>query len=266
MNNLLIYPYPTYIPNRVVAGSVAGVACISLIAWFIQSCQLRFRPPRICILLLISHLTIFLELIVRAVVDPQEQNSKTVFTVLNSLFAIGQRMIIVSNFAFVMEIHHEKSRRSHAILLGAILCVVTSGILMAPANMLSFNSDQIKTSFIFRELSASILLTVTLLFYPVWFWSKTINDMKIKAIILMSVSSTMCIIVAAFNVAESTSDLYTGINDNEKWFYAFQMAPLIIAHFTWSICHPKRSLISLRTLITKTNSHTTLIEEENIPF
>jgi hypothetical protein len=250
----LTYPYPTYEPNKVVAGCVAAVVSISLIAWFIQSCQARFRPPRLSFLLLLSHLTIFCELMVRATVSASEQNSKNVFTATSSLFLIGQRMIIVGNFAFVIITHHEKSRLSRGILLSAMGFVVTSGLLMMPANILSFKSDQMDTSFLFRQLSASVLLVITLLFYPVWYWSKTIKIMNIQALILIIVSSVLCVILALFNLIQSFPDYYHKINSHEGWFYALQMTPIILAHFTWSILHPKRSLVLSRPVSLETNN------------
>ncbi|CAF1261669.1 unnamed protein product [Adineta ricciae] len=239
MNASFGYPYPTYIPSKTANGCVAGVVSISLIAWLIQSCQARFQPTRISVLLLVSHMTIFIELIVRATVPAEQQNSRTVFAITNMLFAIGQRMIIVGNFAFVMEIHHKKSR---FILLSAMLCVITSGVLMVPANMLAFKPENISTSYLFRELSASILLTGTVVFYPVWYWSRTIHDMNSKALVLMCVSSIMCLTVGIFNLLQSLQEFYTTINHHEGWFFGFQMVPIIFAHFTWSVCHPKRSL------------------------
>ncbi|UJR07893.1 hypothetical protein I4U23_012175 [Adineta vaga] len=255
----LEYPYPTYIPSKTAAGCVAALVSISLLAWFIQTCQQRFQPRRISFLLLISHMTIFIELIVRATVPSKNQNSKAVFSIINILFAIGQRMIIVGNFAFITEMHHKKSR---FIVLSAIFCVVTSGILMVPANMLSYKSDTINTSYIFRELSAVVLLFITLLFYPVWYWSKTIKDMNNQALILISISSIMCITAATFNVIQSLSTFYTEINSTEGWFYAFQMTPIIFAHFTWSIFHPKRSLVSKHPLIERTKSEQIITNEE----
>ena len=46
MVELFAYPYPTYVPSKVAAGCVAAAVGISLIAWFIQSCQTRFQPRR----------------------------------------------------------------------------------------------------------------------------------------------------------------------------------------------------------------------------
>jgi hypothetical protein len=244
MVNLVAYPYPTYVPNKVAAGCVAAFVGVSLVAWFIQSCQTRFRPPRLSFLLLTSHLMIFSEMIVRATVDVDKQYSKYVFIIASALFAVGQRMIIIGNFVLLMRIYHEKSCLSRSILTGTVVCVITSGCLTAPANTLSFESDHIQTSFLFRELSASILLAVTLLFYPVWYWSKTVKDMTIQAIALVTISSVLCVIVATFNLIQSFSAYYSTINSHEGWFYGFQMAPIVLAHFTWSILHPKRSLAS----------------------
>ncbi len=243
MVNLFAYPYPNYEPNKALAGCVAGVVGISLIAWFIQSCQTRFQPLRLSILLLLSHLAICLQLIVRAASNEDLKTSGTLLTVFNSLFALGQRMIIVSNFSFVLEVHHEKSRRSRGIFLGAVLCIITSAILVIPANTTQFDPDQINTSFLYRQLSAGVLLAVTVLFYPILYWSKTIKDMTMQGIVLIIVSSVLCLTVAIFYMIQSISSYYYNeINSREGWFYGFQMTPIILAHITWSIFHPKRSL------------------------
>ena len=79
------------------------------------------------------------------------------------------------------------------ILIGAMLCVLTSGLLMIPANMFSFDSSQMSKSFLFRQLSAAVLCALTIFFYVVWYWSKTFKDMTNQAIILISISSGMCV-------------------------------------------------------------------------
>lgn len=245
MVNLSDYPYPSYVPSKAAAGCVFAVVCISLIAWIIQSYQIRFRPPRLIFLILISHLTICIELIVRAALTVDQQNSKTVFIVMNSIFALGQRMIIVGNFIFVLEIHHKKSLYSRIIFIGTIVCLLTSSILMAEANSYSLHVEQVNKSFTYRQISASILLVTTVIFFPVLIWSKTLNDMTMQAILLIFISSVLCLIAAIFNVFQSASeDNYNQINSHEGWFYGFQMVPIILAHFAWSVFHPKRSLTS----------------------
>ncbi len=260
----LNYPYPIYVPNKVIASCAAAVVSISLIAWFIQSCQTRFRPLRPSILLLVSHMTIFTELIMRAAVSG-DPNSKTTFSIVIGLFTMGQRMIIMSNFSFVLEVHHEKTRLARGILIGAIVCVITSAVLMIPANIASFEPDQIDTSFLFRKISASMLLAINLCFYVVLYWSKTIKDMTTQAITLIMISSTLCLTVAIVNLIESISlHNYEEINNEEGWFYGIQIVPIILAHFAWSIFHPKRSLKSSKWLRSEKNDGTSTIEEQSL--
>ncbi|CAF3513237.1 unnamed protein product [Rotaria sp. Silwood1] len=258
MHDSLAYPYPTYVPNKVVAGCFAVIVSISLITWFIQSWQVRFRPPRLSIILLISNLCIFTELIVHSVTPAAQHNTKNIFLVANILFATSQRMLIVSNYLFIREIHREKSIRSRAILAGTVLCVITSGILLAPANMLSFNPDRRNASFLFRKLSALVLLAVTLFFYLVWYWSKTMKDMTRRAFILITISSVLCVLAASFNLIQSIPAYYDKINSHEAWFYVFQIAPIVCAHCTWSIFHPKRSIQPAVPLISTTGDETSI--------
>lgn len=252
--SLFAYPYPSYEPNPILAGCVAGVVFISLMAWLIQSCQTRFQPRRLSILLLISHLTIFVELVVLASTGNEVQTSRILSTVLLSLFAMGQRMIIVSNYSFVLEIHHERSCFSRGSFVGAVLGVITSGILMAPANIYAYDPDRIDTSLLFRQLSAAVLLLDTLFFYLIFYLSKTIRDMKREGVILIFTSSVLCLLAAIFNLVQTISlDSYNRTNSAEGWFYGFQLTPIILAHYTWSILHPKRSLteLCLLPLLTK---------------
>lgn len=143
--------------------------------------------------------------------------------------------------------------KNHVFLV-EVFGVVSSGLLMAPANIYAYDPNQINTSLLFRQLSASVLLLDTLVFYLIFYLSKTIRDMKREGVILIFTSSVLCLIAAIFNLIQAISlDYYNEINSNEGWFYGFQIAPIILAHFTWSILHPKRSLTDVRLipLITK---------------
>jgi ABC-type amino acid transport system permease subunit len=66
-----------------------------------------------------------------------------------------------------------------------------------------------------------------------------------QAIILLLVSSFTSLIVAIFLQVTSVSDYYVAANEHEFWFYIFQLTPIAIALFTWTILHPKRSLVSV---------------------
>ena len=263
MIDSLKYPYPGYVPNQTVSICVSVVVGISLVAWVIQSIQVRFHPRRLSVLLLISHSMIFAELIVRAALDINDQDSKTMFGIITGLFATGQRMIIVSNFSFVLEIHHEKTRLARGIFLGTVLCITLSGCFIIPANMLAFDADTIDRSLTYRTVSASILLATALLFFVVLHWSDTIQDMTKQGLILISISSSLCLIIAIFNLIESVSkENYKQFNRYEGWFYGFNIGPIIVAHFAWTILHPKRSLTMLRPSKT-VNRYNTNADEDS---
>ena len=242
-----MYPFPTYVTNKTAAGCAAAVVGISMIAWLIQSIQTRFQPRRVTLLLLASHLAIFCQLIIRVVIDNNE-NSKIMFGVLSGLLTVGLRMMVISNFSFVLQVHHDNTRLARVFFLIAVLFVFASALLMIPANSFSFNPDKIDQSFLYRRLSASILIVVTIGFYVILFWSKTIEDMKLGAIVAIMTSSTLCLSVAILNLVQAISrDYYEDINSNEGWFYGLEMCPIILAHVVWSSFHPKRTVPSLNS-------------------
>ena len=67
--------------------------------------------------------------------------------------------------------------------------------------------------------------------------------------ILITVSSVASVIVAMFVLIQSLPNYYEKISANEGWFYGLQMTPIIVAHCTWSLLHPKRTLISYNPLV-----------------
>jgi hypothetical protein len=194
------------------------------------------------ILLIIAHLTIFIELVLRAALSTDTRDSKAVFTVTTVLLAVGQRMIILANYAYLTQTGNLKPCVSRCIIIGSIVGAVGSAIIMAPAGTLSYNIDTLDQSFRLRQASAAIILCVTVLFYPIWFMTKTAKDMKKQAIILLLISSINCLIIAIYLLITSIPDYYVVTNEKELWFYIFQFTPTAIALFTWTILHPKRSL------------------------
>ena len=246
MVNLTNYPYRAYESNTVVAGVLASLIYISLIAWLVQSIQAYFKPPRLMILLVIAHLTIFIELILRATLSTSTRDSKAVFTVTTVLLAVAQRMIILANYTYLTQTGNLKPCVSRCIVIGSIVGAVGSAIIMAPAGTLSYNINTIDQSFRLRQASAAILLCVTVLFYPIWFMTKTAKYMKKEAIILLIISSISCLIVAIYLLITSIPDYYVVTNEKEWWFYIFQFTPKAIALFTWTILHPKRSLLPVQ--------------------
>jgi hypothetical protein len=243
MANLTNYPYPAYNSNTAAAGVTASLIGISLIAWFTQSIRARFNPRRPMVLILISHLTIFVELILRGALSTDTRNSRAAFTALTVLFAVGQRTIILANYDYLTQVGNLSLCVSRSIIIGSIVGVIGSAILMGPAGTLSYSSDTIDQSFRLRQASAAIVLVITIMFYPIWFATKAAKHMTKPAIILLIISSLTTIIVAIFQLVTSVPDYYVAVNQQELWYYIFQFTPVAIALFTWTILHPKRSLV-----------------------
>jgi cytochrome bd-type quinol oxidase subunit 2 len=242
MVNLTNYPYPAYDSNVAAAGVLSSFIGISLIAWLVQSIQAHFKPRRPMVLLLIAHLTIFVELVLRAALSTDTRNSRAAFTATTVLLAIGQRMIILANFDYLTQLGNLTPCISRCIIIGSIVGAVGSTIIMAPAGTLSYNTDTIDQSFRLRQASTAIVLCMTILFYPIWFMTKTAKHMKKEAILLLVISSITCLFVAIYLLIASVPDYYVATSERELWYYIFQFTPTAIALFTWTILHPKRSL------------------------
>ena len=242
MVNLTHYPYRVYESNTIAGSVLASLIGISLIAWLVQSIQAHFKPRRPMIILLIAHLTIFVELILRAALSSRTGKSRAAFTTKTVLLAVGQRMIILANFDYLTQYSNLTPYVSRSIIIGSIVGAVGSSIIMIPAGILSYNINTIDQSFRLRQASAAIVLCLTILFYPIWFITKTTKHMKKEAILLLIISSITCLFIAIYLLVASIPHYYVVASERELWFYIFQFTPTAIALFTWTILHPKRSL------------------------
>ncbi|CAF3345070.1 unnamed protein product, partial [Rotaria sp. Silwood2] len=188
MVDLSNYRYAAYNSSKAAAGTIAALIGISLIAWIVQSVQIRFQPRRPLILILISHLSIFIHLILRAVFSTTMSNSRGASTAVTVLLAVGLRMIILANYDFLTQLDKLKPWISRTIIIGSVVVVIGSTILMIPAGLLSSNANTVDTSFRLRQVSSAVVLGLTVLFYPVWFATKTVKKMTKQAIILLIIS------------------------------------------------------------------------------
>ncbi|CAF1203759.1 unnamed protein product [Adineta steineri] len=243
MVNFTNYPFSAYEPNQPAACTFAFLVGLSLIVWIIQCIQSRFIPRRISILLLISHLTIFAELVLRVIFSTGMQKSRARYTAGTALLAIGQRLIIVANYDFLLQARAIQPSFARIIRILTIVCVIVSAALLSTAEQLSHKTKMIKTSFLLRQISASIVLCLTELFYLLWFLTRTSKDIGIKAIILLGIASFSSLVVSVFHTFISVPDYYLPTREQEFWSYIFQLAPIIIAQLTWTLLHPKRSLL-----------------------
>mgnify|MGYP001048251255 FL=1 len=254
MASLTNYPFPSYECNVPAAAVVSSLIGISLIGWIVQSVQARFKPRRPMILILIAHLTIFIELVLRAALTTETRNTRAAFTAMSVLVTVGQRTIILANYDYLTQVLEDKSKTSRAIIIGSMLGAITSSILMAPAGTASYDPETIERSFRLRQASTAIILIMTIVFYPVWFFTKTWKLMTKLAIILLFISSICTLIVAFYVLITSVPANYLSVSRNEYWYYIFQFTPAAIALFTWTILHPKRSLSGTATATTTTTA------------
>ncbi|CAF3345080.1 unnamed protein product [Rotaria sp. Silwood2] len=242
MLDVLQYRYSTYDSSKPAAGILAAIMGISLIGWIVQSVQIHFRPRRPLILILIANITLFIELILRAAFSTKTNNSKAAYTALTVLLAVSIRMVMLSNFDFLTQVDKLKPWITRAIILGSIFLGITSTVLMIPAGVLAGDPDTLNTALQLKQASSGIVLGMTVLFYPIWFATKTIKKMTKQAIILLIISSLSSLIVSVYLMITSVPKPYAESNKKEFWVYIFQITPNIIALLTWTILHPKRTL------------------------
>jgi uncharacterized membrane protein YqhA len=243
MANLSNSSYPENVSNIVANSVLASVIGISSIAWFIQAIQSHFKPTRISIILLISHLTILVGLVLRTIHFTNTSSVISATIAAGALLAVGQRVIILSNYAFLAQIGDPTSCVFRTVILGTILASIGSAILTGYAGSLAYNSATVQQGIRLRQVSAAIVLCLTVFFYPIWFATKTVKDMTKQAITLLIISSFTCLIVAVFALV-TLLPAYNNISTNQQqlFSYIFQFTPITIALLTWTIYHPKRSL------------------------
>ncbi|CAF3792237.1 unnamed protein product [Rotaria sordida] len=239
-------PFQLYTLNKVAAGVLASLVGISVIGFIVQSILIRFKPIRLNILIILSHLTMFVHLVLRASFSDEQSKSKAPFTAMAVLLAVSLRTIIFANYDFLARVRDLKKWISRALVIGPALAALVSSILMAPANSLAYDSDTVEISYRLRKASAAIILVLTIIFYPVWFATKTIKHMNKLAIIFLIISSIFCLFVTVYLVITSIPSNYIGSNKKEFWIYIFQIVPTMIAQFTWTILHPKQTLVETK--------------------
>ena len=230
---------------------MVGISCL---AWLIQSIQNHFQPRRFTILVLVSHVAICGELITRASSNLRHHNAKVIFILMTIFYTIGQRTIIISNFTCLIEYYENRSRLSRCIFLSISISIIIADVLMTPAGLLSFESKQIQLSFIFRQMSTALVCLVTVLFYAIWYWTRTFDDMPYETRTSLIISSFNSIVIAFFLLVMSIPHYYVIINDDEEWFYFFQILPMILILITCSILHPKRVSPTRKRLINENES------------
>lgn len=162
-----------------------------------------------------------------------------VYLLMTVSYTIGQRAIIVANYTYLMNLHGQKYLVFRLIFFSIIL----SDILMTPAGFLSLQSNQIHLSFLFRQISSSTICLITILFYLIWFWTRTFSTMSCQVISLLILSNLNCLIITLFLLVMSIPKYYLLFTHNEQWFYYFQILPMLIIFFLWFTFHPEQNFL-----------------------
>jgi hypothetical protein len=251
-------PPISYTSNVPAASVVSALLGISAMIWLGQCIKYKCQPPRMSILIFLSHLCLFVEMILRAVLSPSTRRAQAATTVTNILLAINHRLIILAIYDFLVRLLGEKQLLSRLMLIGSLFIVLSSAVLMIPAGIFAFDGDRIRLSFQLRQASTIMILILMAAFYPLWITVIIFERKKhigrkisIMAFILLLVSSICCLVLAIFLVVTAWPKYFVAVGNSEIWFYGFNLIPMAITLFMWNICHPKRSLAPLY----KTNEH-----------
>lgn len=236
------FPDFDYEPNRIASGFCSGFLFLIFICLTVHVRRNGSRSVRLDLLPWLSLLMFLIASILRTALTKEKLNSKTIYLITNLLYSFSGRMLVMSNYIFILKTVEQSFKWIRLITAAAGLLVVTSAMLMIPANNFAFQSDSIDKSFLFRKVSSSIFLVVVVLFYPICFLTRAFAKMKTIAKFLILVSSFLCLIVAIFIFIQSFYDTYEKFAESEVWIYCFQILPLVICHSAWLFAHPSRSL------------------------
>ena len=237
------YPFYSYIPSRFCASIFAILLYTSLIIWFIQSLYVKCRPPLLAIFIFLSHLTTFIELVLRGTVYINILNTKTFYRICAPMLSIPPRFLLLANYHCLVELRGKNPRRilDRIIDITVPIGALIGDILLSIGNELSFSSNHRYLSFRFRQGSAGFILGLSILFYIVWYLSVS-HTRRLYIVPLLGVSSTCVLIEAIYIQTISFPSLFFLLNQNEYWFYGGHLIPIVIALITWSIFHPRRVL------------------------
>jgi len=237
------YPFYSYIPSRFSANIFAIIVYVSLVVWFTQSFYVRCRPRLLTIFVFASHLTTFIELVLRGTISIDVLNTQILYRVTGILLSISPRFLLLANYHCLVELRGKKPRRTLDRVIDILLPVgaITSAVFLIIANQISFNPNRIYLSFRFRQASAGLVIFLAIIFYLVWYLAVP-SARRLYVLPLLAVSSICVLIEAIYTQAISMPSLFFTLNKNELWFYGSHLIPIVFAHIAWSIFHPWRLL------------------------
>lgn len=240
----LTHPLVKSVP--IVLASLVG---ISTIGWLVQTIRIRFQPRRLTTLVLLSHLSLFIELVLRAVYFNDASRTRTIYTVSGMLLAITHRALTLSNYEFILQLSEFTACLSRTINISAVICCVSSAVIMSISSRMLYNTRNLELAFVLRQTACAMIFAVALLFYSIWFATKPFINKSKQAMILLITSSLSCLVISIYLIVTSVPYYYYQSNEIKFGFYLFQIIPQIIALFTWTICHPGRHQFTHTTAV-----------------
>ena len=211
--------------------------------WFIQSLMIKSRPKLLIIFLFLSHLIVFSELIVRATVDLNSTNRKTVFRITSTLTNVSPRLLLFANFFCLALLREKNSPKTFDRFIDVFLPIAATiaDIILSIANEFSLQWKSIDLTFHLRQVSASILIFLALFFFFVWYHSVDPSRRHYFRT-LLSISGICVLIEAVYIGMLSLPSTYVFLSTREPYFYIGHLIPITFALVTWTLFHPARSL------------------------
>lgn len=237
------YPFFTYVPSSFAAGVFGVLVYVSLIGWFIQSLKVNCRPAMLGFFLFGAHLTTFIDLVLRGTLPMTTYNTSGLYKVTAPMLSIPPRFLLFANYHCLVELRGKKPHRTIDRVIDIIvpLAGISADILLAVGNELSFKPKYLNLSFKFRQASAGFVLGLALLFYIVWYLAVP-HARRLYVLPLLAVSSGAVLIESIYVLLTSIIPWFFALNQNEFWYYAGHLVPIVIALLTWTMFHPSRVL------------------------
>ncbi|CAF0966792.1 unnamed protein product [Adineta ricciae] len=237
------YPFDSYTPSGFGATSFAIFVYLSLVAWFVQSLHGKCQPRLLSVFVFVAHLTVFIELVLRATVHNDVLHTTTLYKIRAPLISVPARFILLANYHCLVELRGQKPHRPLDRIIDAVVLVfaLSADILLAIANELSLKPNHLYLSFYLRQASAICVLSLALFYYLVWYLAVP-HVRRLYVLPLLAISSACVLIEAVYILLTSIPFLFNVLSQKELWFYVGHLVPLAVALCSWSIYHPWRLL------------------------
>lgn len=245
LNESVMYPYDVYHPNRWGSMVCALIVYGCLIIHLYYLIQWKCRPRLLGIFLFLIPLIIFIEFILRSTLEKSLMDRKGIYLLRFALINAPFRLLLFSNYHYLIELREKGKIRLFDRLMDLFYPIVATAvdILAGISNEYSFNIHSREKSFLFRRIASIILISLSLFFNVLWYFSRSkIHHREIH--LLLFISNTSVFIQSIYLCLLSNPSFYHRSSENEIYFYFGCVLPLIISLIFWNLFHPTKYLYS----------------------